>query len=233
LALSTLPFCDRVQAQNIEGQIVAAQFGEFQVPAVGDGFKFPPATCQVSGGGRNFNAFAMGAPIKIVDSDPSLTEIATPVAVFIDSCAVSLPTVHSHESFYLTSGTGGLQEAITNGIDRGGGPNTIILNAEWYTLVAPSSPSAVIASVHGNTTLGLVDVTTTPYTSYAWNGSSYVATSAGGGATTPATTALLKGSGSVNGVVAATPGTDFITPNPGGTGQIIAETGGRSWGSPT
>jgi hypothetical protein len=225
LALSTLPFCDCAQAQNIEGQIVAAQFGEFQVSAVGNGFQFPPATCQVSGGGRNFNAFAMGAPIKIVDSDPNLTEIAAPVAVFIDSCAVSLPTVHSHESFYLTSGTGGLQEAITNGIDRGGNPNTIILNAEWYTLVAPSSPSAVIASVHGNTTLGLVDVTTTPYTSYTWNGSNYVATSAGGGATTPATTALLKGSGSANGVVAATPGTDFITPNPGGTGQIIAETG--------
>ncbi len=230
LGLSTVLFGDRVQAQNIEGQIVAAQFGEFQVPGVGDGFKFPPATCQVSGGGRNFNAFAIGAPIKIVDSDPNMTEIATPVAVFIDSCAVSLPTVHSHESFYLTSGTGGLQEAIANGIDRGGGPNTIILNAEWYTLVAPSSPSAVIASVHGNNSLGLVDVTTTPYTSYAWNGSSYVATSAGGGATTPATTALLKGSGSANGVVAATPGTDFITPNPGDTGQIIAETGGAVLG---
>jgi len=33
LALSTLPFRDRVRAQNVEGQIVAAQFGEFQVPA--------------------------------------------------------------------------------------------------------------------------------------------------------------------------------------------------------
>jgi hypothetical protein len=213
LALSTLPFCDRVQAQNVEGQIVAAQFGEFQVPAMGDGFKFPPATCHVSGGGRNFNAFAMGAPIKIVDSDPSLTEIATPVAVFIDSCAVSLPTIYSHESFYLTSGTGGLQEALTNGIDRGGGPNTIILNAEWYTLVAPSSPSAVIASVHGNTNLGLVDVTTTPYTSYAWNGSQYVQNATGGGASTPATSNVLKGAGVANSVAAATPGTDYVIPS--------------------
>lgn len=36
-------------------------------------------------------------------------------------------TVCTHvPPFYLTSGTGGLQEAITNGPVKGGGPNTII-----------------------------------------------------------------------------------------------------------
>ncbi len=168
------------RAQNIEGQLVASQFGEYTVPSVGSGFAFPADSCQVSGGGKNFAAFTMGAPIKIVDINPSHTEVVNPIGVFINSCAVSLATTYSHTSFYLTSGTGGLQEAINNGPARGGGQNTIVLNAEWYSLVAPSNPATVIASVHGNTALGLVDVTTTPYTAYAWNGSQYAAVALSG-----------------------------------------------------
>ena len=56
------------QAQNVEGQIVASQFGEYQVPTVGNGFSFPPETCEVSGGNRNFPAFTPGVPTKIVDT---------------------------------------------------------------------------------------------------------------------------------------------------------------------
>jgi hypothetical protein len=45
--------------QNIEGQTIASQFGEFQVPGQTIGsFQFPAATCQVSGGNKNFDAFA-------------------------------------------------------------------------------------------------------------------------------------------------------------------------------
>jgi hypothetical protein len=170
-----------MQAQNVEGQIVASQFGEYQVPGIATGsLQFEPATCQVSGGGKNFAAFVAGIPIKIVDSNPAHTEIDTPAAVFINDCAVSMTTSYIHSTpFYLTSGTGGLQEAINNGPVKVGGPNTIILNAEWYALVSPGSPSSVIAEVHGNTSLGLVDVTTTPYTSYSWSGSQYVAAGTG------------------------------------------------------
>jgi hypothetical protein len=166
-------------AQNVEGQIVASQFGEFKVQNEGNGFAFDPANCNISGGGRNFPAFATGTPVKVVDSNPAQTETVTPVVASITGsyCFVSLPAHYAHASFYLTSGTGGLQEAITNSRVLAGGPNTIVLNAEWYQLVSPQNPATVIASVTGGSGFGLVDVTTTPYSYYQWNGSQYVAVS--------------------------------------------------------
>jgi hypothetical protein len=171
----------RAQAQSA-GQIVAAQYGEFRVTGstIG-GFYFPPATCQVSGGGQNFAAFAAGTPIKIVDGNPNLTEVATPSSVFINVCSVNMATAYTHvPPFYLTSGTGGLQEAITAN-QTTNGPNTILLNAEWYKLIAPGNAASIIASVRGIPDLGLEDVTTTPYTFYQWSGSQYtvVASSSG------------------------------------------------------
>jgi hypothetical protein len=216
LALAILLCVTHVQGQNIEGQIVASQYGVFHVPSYQDesstGFVFTPGTCQVSGGGRNFVAFSAGVPMKIVDGNPALTEIATPSAVNVDTCSITVTTSHAHQApYFVTSGTGGLQEAISaNGSNTGA--NTIILNGDWYALVAPGTPSAVIAAAKGSTSLGLVDVTTTPYTTYSWNGSQYVANASGGGASTPATSEVLKGNGSANGVVAATPGTDFAVP---------------------
>jgi len=164
----------RSQAQNA-GQILAAQYGEFQVAgSTSGGFYFPPATCQVSGGGKNFDAFSAGTPIKIVDGNPALTEVATPSSVYIGVCSVNMATTYSHvPPFYLTSGTGGLQEAITAN-QTNDGPNVILLNPEWYRLIAPGSAASIIASVHGIPDLGLEDITTTPYTFYQWNGSQYV-----------------------------------------------------------
>jgi hypothetical protein len=170
-----------VWGQNA-GQIIAAQYGEFQVSGstIG-GFYFPPATCQVSAGGQNFNAFSVGTPVKIVDSNPSLTEVATPTSVFINVCSVNMVTAHNHvPPYYLTSGTGGLQEAITAN-QTVNGANTIVLNAQWYNLIAPANAASIIASVHGIADLGLVDVTTTPNTYYQWNGTQYVPVSSGGG----------------------------------------------------
>ena len=195
--LLTLLLCScsiHAQAQNIEGQVVASQYGEWKVPSIGIGFSFDPASCQLSAGGKNFAAFSNGTPIKVVDENPNLTEVSNAtVYAHVDSssCSVSLGGLsYGHTSFYLTSGTGGLQEALTSGIQGTGGPNTIILNAEWYALVAPSNPASVIASVHGSTKLGLVDVTTTPYTSYSWNGTQYIVGTIAG-ATIPATGLVL------------------------------------------
>jgi hypothetical protein len=208
------------QAQNVEGQIVASQFGEYQVPTVGNGFSFPPETCEVSGGNRNFPAFTPSVPIKIVDTNPAYTEVVTPVAVIANSgvCAVSMTTSYAHTSFYLTSGTGGLQEALNNGTQRTGAPNTVILNADWYTFVAPSNPATVIASVHGNSTLSLIDVTTSPYTAYNWNGSQYV--SGGTGAAIPATENALCGTNAAGSARACTPGTDYVAPSTPATGAL-------------
>jgi hypothetical protein len=184
-----------VQAQNIEGQLVAAQFGEFAVTGNGNGFTFPTAACQVDGGGKSFQAFSPGVPIKIVDANPSQTEVVTPLAVFLTGgCSVSLLTNYAHTSFFLTSGTGGLQEAINNGRTQAGSANTIILNAEWYALVAPSNPATVIATVTGGSGFGLVDVTTAPYSYYSWNGSHFVsAGTAGGGSPTGSAGGSLSG----------------------------------------
>lgn len=177
------------RAQNIEGQIVASQFGTFQVPGIASGsLNFEPATCQVTGGGKNFVAFTAQVPLKIVDSNPALNEIDTPVAAYPNQCTVSMTTTHLHNTpFYVTSGTGGLQEALINGPGKTGGPNTVILNSDWYQQVQPGNPATVIAAVKGNTSLGLVDVTTTPYTYYDWNGTNYVAIANGGGAVLPST----------------------------------------------
>ena len=183
ITLLLLIVCARLHAQNIEGQIVASQFGQFQVLGTADAsLWFSPASCQVSGGGKNFSAFETGVPIKIVDSNPAMTEIDTPAAVFINACSVSMSTSYLHATpFYLTSGTGGLQEALSNGIQKSGGPTTVILNADWYAQVSPGNPATVIASVKGSTALGLIDVTTAPYTAYDWNGTQYVAIASGGG----------------------------------------------------
>src|SRR6202167_2656491 len=190
----------RAQAQSA-GQIIAAQYGEFKVTGstIG-GFSFPPATCQVSGGGQNFAAFSAGTPIKIVDGNPNLTEVAIPSSVYISVCSVNMATVYNHvPRLCLTSGTAGLQEAMSAN-QTTNGPNTILLNAEWYKLIAPGNAASIIASVQGIADLGLEDITTTPYTFYQWNGSQYtvVASSTGNynqgsaGAVTQTITAKLQ-----------------------------------------
>ena len=182
LVVLTLTCCFPPAWGQTAGQIIAAQYGEFQVSGstIG-GFYFPPATCQVSAGGKNFNAFSAGVPIKIVDGNPNLTEVATPTSVFLNVCSVNMATAYNHvPPYYLTSGTGGLQEAITAN-QTVNGANTIVLNSEWYSLIAPNNGASIIASVHGIADLGLVDVTTAPNTYYQWNGTQYVAVSSGGG----------------------------------------------------
>jgi Pectate lyase superfamily protein len=166
------------------GQIIAAQYGQFKVQGLSTGgFNFPPSTCQVSGGGTNFNAFTAGTPVKIVDSNPALTEVATPSSVFLGACSLNMATQYSHmPPYYLTSGTGGLQEAITAN-QTNQGPNTILLNADWYKLIAPASAATILGLVHGIADLGLVDVTTTPSTFYQWNGSQYVVVASSSGST--------------------------------------------------
>src|SRR6201996_9297174 len=167
LVLTTVPCFTVVQGQN--GQIIAAQYGEFRVNgSSAGGFSFPPATCQVSGGGKNFAAFSTGTPIKVVDSNPNLTEVATPSSVYIGACSINMATQYSHvPPYYLTSGTGGLQEAITAN-QTTDGPNTILLNAEWYKLIPTGSAASIIASVHGIAALGIEDETTSPFTFYQW-----------------------------------------------------------------
>lgn len=233
LVLAFVPCFTQVQGQNA-GQIIAAQYGEFKVTgSSAGGFSFPPATCQVSAGGKNFAAFSTGTPIKIVDSNPNLTEVATPSSVYLGACSVNMATVYTHvPPFYLTSGTGGLQEAITAN-QTNDGPNTIVLNAEWYRLISPGNAASIIASVHGIPDLGLEDITTTPYTSYQWNGSQYTVVAAASGnynqgsagAVTQTVTAKLQQSISVKDFGAVGDGAHLAADTAGIKAAVAAATG--------
>jgi hypothetical protein len=234
LAVLAFVLCfTHVQGQNA-GQIIAAQYGEFRVTGfTSGGFSFPPATCQVSAGGRNFAAFSTGTPIKIVDSNPNLTEVATPSSVYIAACSINMATVYNHvPPFYLTSGTGGLQEAITAN-QTNDGPNTIVLDAEWYKLIAPGNAAGVIASVHGIQDLLLEDITTAPYTFYQWNGSQYgmVAAASGNynqgsaGAVTQTVTAKLQQGVSVKDFGAVGDGAHMLADTAGIKAAVAAASG--------
>jgi hypothetical protein len=184
-------------AQNIEGQIIAAQYGAWRVqgipePITGNAFNFVAAACSQIAGNKTFQAFQVGTPIEIFDADPNLNETVTPSAVSATNqgCSLTAAPTHTHNSFSLGSATAGLQEAINANISN---PtiNTIVLTAEWYRR---GGSSGTIASVQGTTNVSLVDVTKAPYDWYTWNGSQYVKVSLGG-ANLPHVLELISGDG--------------------------------------
>jgi hypothetical protein len=166
-------------AQNIEGQIIASEYGTWTVPGyTSNAYSFAPGSCRVQGGASFFFAFNIGSPVRIVDANPALSETVTPSS-YVDTnvtCAISIAPVNSHQlPFHLTSATGGLQEALSQNLTTPA-TNTIILNNAWYSQVAAvgGTPATVIGTVQGSANLGLVDITTVPTTWYQWNGSQYV-----------------------------------------------------------
>jgi hypothetical protein len=148
---------DPSQAQNVEGQPIASQYGAFQLQGnATNSFVFSPTSCQVTAGNTNFAAVTQGVPIRIVDpGNRALDETVTAGLVNINACSVQLAVNNTHiPPFYLTSGTAGLQEAI-NANNHGGTANTIVIDAGFYAL---GGTTRIITSVQGTTTLGLVDL---------------------------------------------------------------------------
>ncbi len=178
--------CAGAQAQNIEGQIIASQYGKWRVPgyAANTYSSFAPTSCRVQGGSSFFFAFTVGTPVTLVDGNPARSETLVPTAtVETDvSCSVTIAPVNDHElPYYFTSGTGGLQEALNQNLTTPE-TNTVILDSAWYGQVGgPAAAAAAIASAKGSAMLGLVDITTVPTTFYAWNGTQYVKVSGGSG----------------------------------------------------
>ncbi|HET6219820.1 MAG TPA: hypothetical protein VFE27_22530 [Acidobacteriaceae bacterium] len=177
--LTVLLCCANVQAQNIEGQIIASQYGKWRVPGYAPNTysSFAPSSCRVQGGASFFFAFTVGTPIAIVDANPALTETVMPTST-VDtnvSCAVTIAPSNDHEvPFYLTSATGGLQEALNQNFTTPQ-TNTVILDSTFYELVGgAANAAAVIAAAQGSIKLGLMDVTQVPTAWYQWNGTQYV-----------------------------------------------------------
>jgi hypothetical protein len=185
LLLPILFCCAGVQGQNIEGQIIASQYGKWKVPGYAPNTysSFAPASCRVQGGASFFFAFSVGTPLAVVDANPALNETVMPTAI-VDSnvaCAVSIAPVNNHQvPFYLASATGGLQEALNQNFTSPQ-TNTVILDNEFYQLVGgPANAAAVIAAAQGSIKLGLMDVTQVPTVWYQWNGTQYVKVGNGG-----------------------------------------------------
>jgi hypothetical protein len=183
--LPILLFGASIQAQNIEGQIIASQYGKWKVPGYAPNTysSFAPDSCRVQGGASFFFAFTVGTPITIVDATPSLTETVIPTATVQSdvSCAVTIAPVNNHQvPFYLTSATGGLQEALNQNLTSPQ-TNTVILDSAFYQLVGgPANAATVIAAAQGSIKLGLMDVTQVPMVWYQWNGTQYVKVGNGG-----------------------------------------------------
>jgi hypothetical protein len=184
-----------------------------------------------------FYAFANSvalAPVFIHDNNAALSEVITPTTYLVPTqrvCGANLSAVNQHTTFWLQSGTAGLQESInsvapfTSLI-----PYEIILSPEWYKLVSQISgsnatlaaitPATIIAAAKGDKASLLVDITTNPPTYYVWTGAGgFVsgtqywtgtpppAVAAGTGAGTAPTIALAAGSNAVTGTVTLTTGT--------------------------
>jgi hypothetical protein len=203
------------RAQNIEGQIIAAQYGTWRVqgipqPTTGNSFNFVAAARSQIAGNKTFQPFQVGTPIEIFDADPNQNEAVTPSAVSATNqgCSITASPVHTHNSFSLGSATAGLQEAINANTTTTG--NTIVLTAEWYR---HGGSSGIITSVQGTTALNLVDVTKAPYDWYAWNGSVYVKIALGGGSI-PHTNDILAGFGDGSAVAVPELGTTPVAGSP-------------------
>ena len=118
-------------------------------------------------------------PVFILDANPALNEVVTPTSTTNTQtqCSFSASPANSHISFTLYSGTGGLQEAITNQLQ-----NTpafvVVLDKYWYQLISgmptTTTPQSIISAATGTANVYIVDTTTAPWTYYTWNGSKYV-----------------------------------------------------------
>ena len=125
-------------------------------------------------------------PVFIQDANTALNEIVTPSSVTNTSasCGFSATTANAHTSFTLSSGTAGLQEAITNQLQTTP-VFDVVLDKYWYQLVAAfpatTTPQSIIKALTGSANVGIVDTTTSPWTFYSWNGVNYVADAPSGG----------------------------------------------------
>lgn len=169
-----------------------------------------------------FGLTSAPVPIFIRDVNPTLSEVVTPSSATVtgSSCGFSASPANSHTTFWVSSGSAGLYEALYANL-KSPALLRVNLDAYWKTLVAalPGSKTVggLIASIPtslGSVNLVIVDKTTTPATEYAWNGAAYAAN--GGGLPT-----IAAGAGLGTGPAGLT-----VTGN--GAGGVISVTSGTS-----
>lgn len=149
----------------------------------------PRSLCNTPGPKGQFFVFATNAPVFIDDPSSAKDEVQTPATVVNtgSGCGVTFSsTSYTHSSFTLRSGTAGLQEALNSLGASNASTVTVILDGRWYAqanAVPGTTAAAIIAAASGNSTIQLLDTTTAPYTTYAWNGMWYAKTGLSGSGT--------------------------------------------------
>lgn len=175
---------------DLAGLLYAANFGHWQVPQGNNGgYSWTsPLMCVAVSGGIAFPVFNTNAPVTIVDTgNPSNTETVTPTAVQsgVWGCAVSLPATHAHKTFYLQSGTAGLQEAL----NWAAGTNAVVIvTPDWSTL---GGTTGMITSAVAGANTTILDMRTS--TAIPYSGSTPSAGVTGTGKTVLQTSATLIG----------------------------------------
>lgn len=174
VALLCLPIVGLAQTH----QPVASQFNSWRASGsvnlvAGANTFVAISPCAQSAGGASFNAVSASTPVKIWDpGNPSIDEIITPTAVVNGStCTATFTTTNAHPTpWYITSGSGGLQEAINSTV-LSGQPNPIILDTAWHQ-GGWNQQTAYNAA--GNANAPLIDVTIAPNVVFRWNGTHYI-----------------------------------------------------------
>jgi len=166
---------------NIASTLYASNFAQWTV-AKGNNGPFTwssPAVCAgATSGGVTFQPFVVGVPIRIVDTaTPSNSENVTVLQVSLtgSGCSITVHPASLHYSFYLTSATAGLQEAINYSKQTLGTSNpasVVIVTPAWSNA---GGTTAMITGASGSTTIPILDERSSVLIPYLWNGSVYVA----------------------------------------------------------
>ena len=199
-------------------------------------YQWSPGTlCFVSpsgSAGAGFFAFNTNAPVEITDLTGPTTnnEVVTPSSVTNNNsyCSIAVSPGHTHYSFQVNSGTGGLQEVLNAISTSRSAPSVVWLDPNWYALansVPATTPAAIIAAAKGGVAAILMDNTTAPFTPYIWNGSAYSTTGTWVNTAPTAATGAAAGTATAKTATgSALTGTYTFTTGTGTTGTVFTET---------
>jgi hypothetical protein len=139
-----------------------------------------PGSCTLApiNGAAPFFAFGTATvayPEYIRDSNAALSEVVVPSGSQLtgSTCGFTASPLYNHISFWVSSGTAGLYEAVGTNVSQAYVTN-VLLDKYWYQALAAipgQDPVNVITSTNmpGSTHVQIVDITTEPWTFYTWN----------------------------------------------------------------
>lgn len=166
---------------NIAGTLYASNFTQWTVASGNNGpysWSSPQVCTGATSGGVTFKPFVVGSPIRIMDTaTPGNSETVSPTAVNINGsgCQITVTPAHIHYSFYLTTATAGLQEAInySNQVFGPASPaSVVIVTPAWSILGGVTS---MVTSALGSSNVTILDERSSVIVPYVWSGSAYVA----------------------------------------------------------